>query len=69
MEILELSPIEMHSSALSINMIIFSELFFFQGETYSFKEAIVLAEYKVDAASAARDGMRRPDKVDYKNLS
>ena len=35
----------------------------FQGETYSFKEAIVLAEYKVDTASAARDGLKRPDKV------
>ncbi|XP_060561933.1 proto-oncogene vav-like isoform X3 [Ruditapes philippinarum] len=35
---------------------------FLWGETYSFKEAIVLAEYKVDGSSAVKDGNRRPDK-------
>ncbi|XP_053380469.1 proto-oncogene vav-like isoform X3 [Mercenaria mercenaria] len=33
-----------------------------KGETYSFKEAIVLAEYKVDSTPATKDGNRRPDK-------
>ncbi|XP_052788141.1 proto-oncogene vav-like isoform X2 [Mya arenaria] len=32
------------------------------GDTYSFKEAIVLSEYKVDTSSAIRDGQRRPEK-------
>ncbi|KAL4219511.1 Guanine nucleotide exchange factor vav2 [Mactra antiquata] len=35
---------------------------FLWGETYSFKEAIVLHDYKVDNSSSARDGGRRPDK-------
>ena len=34
-----------------------------QGDSYSFKEAIVLAEYKVDVSSVVRDGARRTDRV------
>ncbi|KAK3592790.1 hypothetical protein CHS0354_009234 [Potamilus streckersoni] len=33
-----------------------------RGETYSFKEAIVLAEYKVDDSSTSKDRERKPDK-------